>query len=29
VLRAGMSAEVTVDLAHAPLPARSTAALAR
>ena len=29
VLRAGMSAEVTVDLAHAPLPARATAKLAR
>ena len=28
VLRAGMSAEVTVDLAHAPLPPRATAALA-
>ena len=29
VLRAGMSAEVSVDLAHAPVPARTTAALAR
>lgn len=29
VLRAGMSAEVTVDLAHAPLPPRATAALIR